>query len=169
MKKEERIEKFKNIRDKLLLKQLRVRMQAEVTRRLHIEKNRIHWEHVKNTTWALFLMMPYLLSEWTARAFNFYESFPSIDMLIHFSFGVAFVSVASLIYMNSAKSIGFWLVVTSFAWEGLEMIGDAILSQPSYHLDIFFWDGTIDILMNILGGVLVYAIFKPTGLFEHKI
>ncbi len=157
------------IRNRLLMKKLRNRIKEQFKKRLHIEKNKIKWEHIKKTTWALFLMMPYLLSEWTARAFNFYESFPPIDMIIHFSFGVAFVSIASLIYMKPARSTGLWLAVISFSWEALEKIGDAILSQPSYHIDIFFWDGATDILMNLLGGFLIYLIMKKTGLLEHKI
>ncbi len=169
MEKNERPQKLKLVRDRLLLKRLRQKIRDGVKKRLHIEEKKIRWEHVKKTTWALFLMVPYLMSEWTARAFNLYESFSYIDLIVHFSFGVAFVSIASLIYMKPARSSGLWLVITSFTWEALEKIGDAILSQPSYHIDIFFWDGVTDVLMNLLGGLLIYLILKKTGVLEHKI
>lgn len=152
------------------MKEIRDRIREEVRKRLRIEERKIHWRQVRKTTWALLLTVPYLLLEWSGRAFHLYSSWPPVDSVIHFLFGVAFTSVAALIYGKSGRSIGVWMVIVSFAWEGFEQLGEVIQpNQPPEYADIFFWDGVMDMSMNMLGAALIYLIMKRTGLLERKI
>lgn len=143
----------------------RDRIRAEVKKRLRIDERKLHLRQVKKTTWALVLTAPYLIFEWSGRTFFLYAAWPSADSVIHFSFGVAFASVAALIYDKSGRFIGTWTVILSFLWEGLEQWGEILMpNQPAEYVDIFFWDGVMDITMNILGATLIYRILKRTGL-----
>lgn len=145
--------------------EFRDRIRAEVKKRLRIEERKIYWRQINKTTWALALTAPYLMLEWGGRAFFLYASWPPTDSVIHFLFGVAFASVAALIYNKSEKFIGAWMVILSLTWEGLEQWGEILMpNQPAEYVDIFVWDGVTDMAMNMLGAALIYLILKRTGL-----
>ena len=113
----------------------------------------IHERHIKRTTLALLLTLPYLLSEWGGRAYNLYIAYPAIDNFIHAFFGIAFASVAYLIYNKNTN----YTLTASFAaavlWEGLEIIGDAYVPAAAVLKDPFFYDGAKDILVTFVSSI----------------
>ncbi len=126
-------------------------------------KEKLYYRHMKRTTMALVLTIPYLLSEWSARAYNLYLYFPPIDVLIHFLFGTTFASIATLIYYKKKQFIFFWVLVVSVVWEIIEITGDKLVAQPLYLQDKFFYDGIGDIIFAMFGA-LVAAYFLGKSL-----
>ncbi|HME86842.1 MAG TPA: hypothetical protein VKE88_00330, partial [Candidatus Nanoarchaeia archaeon] len=99
-------------------------IRKALNRRVSVLRRRIHDFHIKKTTIALILLLPYLASEWSARAYNLYTFFPQVDNLIHFSFGVAFAGISYLIYNKSKQFVLFGAFILSILWEVLEISGD---------------------------------------------
>ncbi len=135
-------------------------LRGKVQHYLKKARAKFHRVHIKRTTIALILTLPYLLLEWSARAFNLYLYFRPVDTILHILFGVAFASIALLIYEKKPQFILLWAFALAILWEGLEKLGDVILSQPSYLLDIFFYDGMKDISVTFLGAVVTVFVIR---------
>lgn len=130
-----------------------------IKHRLRDAKENLHHRHIKSTTMALLLAMPYLLLEWGARAYNLYIIYPPIDIFIHFFFGAAFASIALLIYEKRTKFILWWAFIISVVWEVIEIIGDKF-PAGAVILDPFFYDGATDIIFTFAGAVVFLFILK---------
>ena len=134
--------------------------QNIVRNRVSRLRMKIHDFHIKKTTIALLLMLPYLASEWSARAFNLYVVFPPIDNFIHASFGIAFAAVAYLIYNKNKTFVLAWSFVVSVFWEILEITGDKYVPQTAVLMDPFFYDGIKDITVAFLGTVITLYLIR---------
>lgn len=124
-----------------------------------LARKKFHQRHIKSTTLALLLTLPYLLFEWTARAFDLYTYFPSVDIFVHTSFGIAFAAITLLIYEKNLKFTIFWAFIVAVLWEAIEIIGDFI-PVTAVFLDPFFYDGVTDILFTFLGAVVTVYILR---------
>jgi hypothetical protein len=127
--------------------------RGHLRRNIEEIKYSIQERHIKRTTVALLLTIPYLLSEWTARAYDLYAAFPVIDNFVHATFGIAFASIAYLIYNKTPRKIIFMAFIVSLIWEVYEVLGD-YLPAGSRILDPLLYDGIKDILVTFIFAVI---------------
>jgi hypothetical protein len=128
--------------------------------RVILLRQKVQERHIKRTTLALLLAIPYLISEWSARAFELYFHFPPIDNFIHASFGIAFAAISFLIYEKKEKFIIVGALIISIIWEVIEKLGDIAYPDPKNYVDIFLFDGVKDIAVTFLGAFIMYYVLR---------
>lgn len=136
-----------------------IELKKEIKYRINEARESFRNRHVKRTTAALFLALPYLVLEWCARAYGLYIIFPPVDIFIHFFFGIAFASIAFLIYEKKLRFILYSIFIVSIIWEIIEIIGDMFPAGAAIP-DPFFNDGILDILFAMAGAVAALYCLK---------
>lgn len=112
---------------------------------------------------SIISILIFFLIELTARMYNWYELYPSYDILIHIISGVAFVSLYWIFKSKKKLSLIKLLIINlglSILWEILEFIGDKLFYTPEYLKDIFIYDGLSDIVFGLIGVVIGYYILN---------
>ena len=112
---------------------------------------------------ALSLWIVTLIIEVIIRTYDLYRIAPEVDVLSHFSAGVAMA--ASMFWLSNkikfphyrfAAIIG--TIVFSLLWELTEAIQELVIYNPPYLMDFFFWDGFFDVIIALVGaGVFVFV------------
>jgi hypothetical protein len=115
-----------------------------------------------DTKIALYLSVPYILVEGSARLFELYRIFPHIDVPSHFFFGVGATALLILMYKKSYKFSLAVILSIGIIWEMSEIVFDRIFPDfPNWYKDIFFWDGFWDITVKVLGSIIVgYVLIR---------
>ncbi len=116
----------------------------------------------KDTKLAFYLGIPFILVELSARIFELYRIFPSVDIFSHAFFGVFVMGLFMLIYKKRFK-VGFGVVFAiGVLWEIGEITFDKIFPHyPQWYKDIFFWDGFWDIVVKLIASAITgYIILK---------
>ena len=114
---------------------------------------------------ALILLVLFLLMETFIRTYNLYETAPFLDIPSHFFGGMAlaglsywFLSVTSFKFKKTGTiALTF---VGSLIWELLEKIQEALIENPPYLVDIFYWDGVLDVTVTLLGGFVAIGVIS---------
>ena len=137
------------------------KLKGNVQRYVKLAKEKVRQRQIKRTTIALLLTLPYLLLEWTARAFDLYTYSPLIDIPIHIFFGVAFASITILVYYKSLSFVLIWSFIVSVFWESVEIAGDFFVPAAAVLLDPLFYDGITDVVTTFVGAIItIYVIRK---------
>ena len=122
--------------------------------------------------WSLFLeawarwILPLLGYE------NGFALWPAVDNVMHFFWGVNFFFFFVLVLRWRPLGALLGVYAWQMAWEAGEMIGDLLVSQPSFMFDHFFFDGIKDTFVDVAGALLGWAFLfgtreKFAGLREH--
>lgn len=107
--------------------------------------------------------------ETIARMYNWYQLFPKYDLLSHFLFGLSWYGIYFLWKQKDKQKLskkGFFdraflsYIGVALFWEFLEKIGDTILFNTDYLMDIFFWDGFYDVVVGLIGLLFAYYILE---------
>jgi len=108
-----------------------------------------------------------LALEYYVRAYNNWHQLGNhMDSVMHFFWGLnIFLAFVVLLRWKPASAL-YGVFAVQMNWELLEMIGDYVIIQPDNMLDIFWWDGVKDTVLDLLGGVFGWFLLKslPGGL-----
>ena len=115
-----------------------------------------------NPVMHIFLAFFFIGIEIWARVGNLYSFVPNYDLISHFLYGFSMYFFLTFFFKHKSlsKYISIY-VITALAWEFFEKIHDNVVLQPSYMLDVFFFDGVIDVLIGVVGVYLAYYLY-PT-------
>ncbi len=115
---------------------------------------------MKKATLALLALGAFFCLEWLARSFNIYKHFSLIDIPLHFLGGIAIATILMLIYNKKTKFILWFTLIFGILFEVVEMSYDYLFPamNPTWLMDVFFWDGVTDILVKLFGAGLACAI-----------
>jgi hypothetical protein len=113
----------------------------------------------KAFSYGIVFFFIWLLVDFYGRLNNFYYLYSYFDIITHALFGL---SLGFILYYEKVKKPYLITLIISFIWELLEKIGDKIITQPSYMLDFFFWDGVTDIFIHL---IMVWFVYNKSKTF----
>jgi peptidoglycan/LPS O-acetylase OafA/YrhL len=106
---------------------------------------------------TLILLVLLLIMQVLAIEYYWYVAFPPLDLFMHFLGGVC-IALSVLYVLKKPKHIILFTILGGIAWEVIEVYGDI----SGYHFGTYeyYFDTIKDIVVDTLGGVLVYFINK---------
>ena len=121
------------------------------------------------TTTLLFWVIA-LVVEVTIRTYDLYRIAPDVDILSHLLAGVAMA--AGLFWLSDKWKFPhyrfaaiFGTIIISLLWELVESLQELLITNPTYLLDFFIWDGFFDVIVATAGAIIFVLIRKN---IEHK-
>jgi len=116
---------------------------------------------------ALYLWLLLAVYEIHLRTYDLYRTLPEVDLLGHFLGGIALAATFIWIAQKLNRKHYAWFamigtLVASLVWEAGEKIQELIFYNPPYLIDVFFFDGVIDIILALVGAAtfLLIKLFK---------
>ncbi len=92
---------------------------------------------------------------------SYWDAFPYSDKLLHLLWGLVTFLILRVHMRWRIKDALLGTIAIALLFEAGEMIDDFWRAQPwwPWHsIDTFYWDGVLDVLTNLLGGLLGAAI-----------
>jgi len=89
-----------------------------------------------------------------------------MDSVMHFFWGLN-IFLLSIVWLRWKPASAFYGVFAfQMGWELVEIIGDSVILQSHEMMDIFWWDGIKDTIVDLLGAALGWFIIAriPQGL-----
>ncbi len=121
-------------------------------------------DHMNDLVTALYGWVLFLVYEVVVRTYDLYAPIPTVDIGGHFLAGVALG--ATFFWIGKKKKVYWrnWFVilgsfVMSMLWEGVEIVQEWFIPNPPHLVDVFFWDGVVDVIVALLGTTL-YLLIK---------
>jgi hypothetical protein len=115
---------------------------------------------------ALLLCIVFLILESVIRIWDLYRVFPLVDVPSHFLSGMAACALGywGAVQAGAARAKGWAIsfsLAVAFAWEGIETLQEWLWPDELPWLrDVFFWDGTGDILAALAGAFLTFPFLR---------
>ena len=117
-------------------------------------------ENPRLATITLVTIVCAFILDASARLLFWYETYPNIDIAIHFGWGVGMSLVLFLFSKLRTRDVFEIMIIGNLLFEFGEMWQDKILPQPAYMKDVFFWDGFFDIVVGLIGVGIGWIIFR---------
>ena len=108
--------------------------------------------------WSTFILNSAIY--WLAVARGWFQTYPSIDIPLHFASCFATIILLIVYIELNGKDAFEILIILNILFEIGEMWQDKILPQPAYMKDLFFWDGFFDIVVGLAGAVVGWSVVR---------
>ena len=80
-----------------------------------------------------------------------------MDSLMHFLWGWNIFLIFVLLLRWTPRDALLGVFAWQMLWESIEIVGDIVLPQPAYMLDIFYMDGLKDTVVDMLGALAAWG------------
>lgn len=113
-------------------------------------------------TFAFSVILEYLV-----RTHNWWSGFGGhMDSVMHLFWGLNIFLIAIVWFRWKPLTALHGVFAFQMLWELAEIIGDIVIPQSSYMMDLFWWDGIKDTIVDMLGAILAWWVLAriPGGL-----
>lgn len=108
-----------------------------------------------------------IVLEYFVRTQNLWMWFGNhMDSVMHFFWGLNIFLLLVIWLKWKPLSALYGVFAFQMFWELVEILGDSVITQTADMMDIFWWDGILDTIVDVLGGALGWLILAwlPGGL-----
>lgn len=106
---------------------------------------------------TLALLTLLLILQVLAIEYYWYVIFPPLDLFMHFLGGVC-IALSVFYVLKKPRHIILFTILGGIAWELIEVYGD--ISGYPFGTHMYYLDSTKDLILDTIGGVLVFLIYK---------